>query len=303
MGEPGNVGSGDLPSSPRVVVLTMARNEPDMLPRWVKYYGGQVGLDNVIVLDDNSDDGSTDDLPCQRLRVPPEPWKSVWSRTRLRLVNGMSQGLLACYDVVVFTDVDEFLVPDPRRYDGLVHYLAAQPRRKVIAPLAVNVLHKPDVEPALDPGQPLMAQRRFVKFAPGMCKPQLKRISAEWMSAFHGISAPFEIDRDLLMLHLKYCDISRLTGVSQYRHAWHQEGRGHPTSAWALSSDELASRLLSWVHTESGDGVDEFDPAELELTHVVRDKGEGVHRSQGRQLVAMENRPLRQLPQRFRTAF
>ena len=41
-----------------------------MLPRWVQYYGDQLGQDNLVVLDDNSVDGSTEHLPCTVLRLP-----------------------------------------------------------------------------------------------------------------------------------------------------------------------------------------------------------------------------------------
>ena len=42
-----------------------------MLPLWVNYYGGQFGAENLYVVDDNSEDGSTDDLPCDVLHIPP----------------------------------------------------------------------------------------------------------------------------------------------------------------------------------------------------------------------------------------
>lgn len=288
---------------PRVVALTMARDEADMLPRWLAYYGGQVGFENIIILDDNSVDGSTDGLPCTVLPLPPGPWKSSWARTRMTLVNGISRGLLACYDVVVFSDVDEFLVPDPVRYENLVDYLGVNRNRDVVAPLAVNVLHKPSLEPALDPTQPLLTQRRFVKFAPGMCKPLLKRTPTNWWRAFHGVNAPFEIDRDLLMLHLKFCDASILVRVSEHRHIWHQEGRGHQASAWALESSDLIARLLTWVHTPDDYDVLDFDPTEPDLTDIVRIDDKGRFHSNGSQLYAMNENPLRQLPERFRTAF
>ncbi len=293
----------DQASMPRVVALTMARDEADLLPRWVDYYGRQVGVENLIVLDDNSADGSTDDLPCMRLRLPPGPWQPSWAQARLDLVNGLSRGLLACYEVVVFVDIDEFLVPDPAHYDGLADYLGKNRDRDVIAPLAVNVLHKPSLEPTLDPTQPLLAQRHFVKFAPGMCKPLVKRKPADWLASFHGIAAPFEIDPRLWMMHLKYCDVSLLMKVSAGRHARHREGRGHPRSAWALGSNELASQLSSWVQTPDEQRVQEFDPSELDLSTVVRRKGGRRFRSHGPQLSAMERNPLRRLPERFRTAF
>ena len=62
----------------------MVRDEAFMLPRWMSHYGGQVRLHNLIVLDDNSVDGSTGDLPCTTYRLPPPPWERGWGTTRTR---------------------------------------------------------------------------------------------------------------------------------------------------------------------------------------------------------------------------
>src|SRR6478672_12348963 len=127
------------PGTPRVVVMTVVRDEAEVLPRWIAYYGEQVGYDNLLVLDDNSVDGSTDDLPCLRYRLPPGPWKGPWAKTRLRLVNGLATGLLAVNDVVIYTDVDEIIVADPARHSGLRAYLGARAGSSALAPLAVEV--------------------------------------------------------------------------------------------------------------------------------------------------------------------
>jgi hypothetical protein len=58
-------------SLPHVAVITMARDEGTMLRRWVEHYSREVGAENLVVVDDNSSDGSTDDLPCPVLRIPP----------------------------------------------------------------------------------------------------------------------------------------------------------------------------------------------------------------------------------------
>ncbi len=285
----------------RVAALTMARDEADMLPRWVDYYGRHFGLENLVVIDDNSVDGSTENLPCASYRMPSPPWKSSWGVARRKLVSGFARGLLAIYDVVVFTDVDEFLVPDPVRYSGLVHYLSTRTDRSVIAPLGLNVLHHPRLEATFDHSRPVLQQRRFVKFAPGMCKPLIKRSPAEWSAGFHGIKKPFAIDRDLLLLHLKYYDVPRLAAVSEQRQSgFEHEGRGGAASSWAMGKDELTSRLLSWVETPAGQDIPEFDPNEPDLSDVVRPSRPGVLRSRGSQLKAMENNPLRQLSPAFR---
>lgn len=281
----------------------MVRNESTMLPRWIDYYARQLGMDNLLVLDDNSTDGSTVDVPCTTHRLPSGSWKSSWDTGRVRLVNGIARGLLECYDVVVYTDVDEFLVPDPAHHAGLLDYLTTRADRQVIAPLGMNVVHNPRVEEDLDLSRPILAQRRFVKFVPGMCKPLLKRIPAAWSPGFHGIRAPFDIDRELWMLHLKYHDVTALRDLAQQRHhSYRAEGRGGAVSAWRLTAEELSSRLLTWVDAPASEPVTEFDPAEPDLSTVVSAKQHGLFRSSGPQLRAMANSPLRQLPPRFHHA-
>jgi hypothetical protein len=289
-------------ASARVAVMTMTRDEADMLPRWLAYYGGQFGAENLFVVDDNSADGSTTDLPCSVFRMPPGPWKQNWMQTRTDLVNGLSRGLLACYDVVIFSDVDEFLVPDPATYDGLASYVDAHGDVEVIAPLAVNVLHNATVEPAFDPTRPVLAQRRFVKFVPGMCKPLIKRAAVPWLMGFHGIRSRFEIDPDLLLLHLKYYDNQALGPVAEARkHSYDTERRGAAASAWSLGSAESQRQLADWVGGADADDVPELDPRAIDVTKVVHRRDNGFFRSSGQSLVAMNNNPLFVLPERYRS--
>lgn len=290
---------------PRVAVLTMVRDEARLLPRWVAHYGRHVGVENLVVLDDNSTDGSTDDLPCTTYRLPPPPWKQGWGSTRQKLVNGLAKGLLACNDVVVFTDVDEFLLPDPAKHDGLLDYLAARADRRIVAPLALEVLHNARVEGALHPDLPLLDQRRFVKFSPGMCKPLVKRVPQPWQHAFHGMAVPFEVDRDLWMLHLKYADVEWLeTSAEQRRSAFEQEGRGHPGSFWPLGAEALTQRLAGWTEAADATGsVPVFDPAEARIDDLVRKRTDGRWQARFSQVKGLEKSPLREIPARLRGAF
>ena len=184
----------------------MPRDEGTMLRRWVQHYGDAVGRDHLLVLDDNSSDGSTTDLGCPVFPVPTLPGGSEFERARMRLINGFAQGLLACHDFVIFVDVDEFLIPDPVKFGGLREFLAARRDRPVIAPLALNLVHHVGVEGEIDPDRPVLEQRSFAKFLPGMCKPAIKRVPAPWTAASHGIGRAFAVDPELFMLHLKLYD-------------------------------------------------------------------------------------------------
>lgn len=287
------------------VVMTMVRDEAVMLPRWIDHYGRHLGVENLVVLDDNSVDGSTDDLPCTVYRLPPPPWDRGWGKTRAQLVNGLAVGLLACNDAVIFADADEFLVPDPRLYDDLRHYLAARADRDVIAPVALEVMHLTRLEPPLQPDRPVLDQRRFVKFSPVMCKPLVKRVRRPWAPAFHAIEARFEVDPELFMFHLKFADETVLEQTAEHRRAAHVlEGRGHARSFWPLGAEKLKVRLATWTESADGDAdVPQLDAAELSLDGLVQEKPNGFWAVAGsHQAKGLRSSPLLELPQHFRGA-
>ncbi|HEU5045978.1 MAG TPA: glycosyltransferase family 2 protein [Nocardioidaceae bacterium] len=283
-----------------VAVFTMARDEAAMLPRWVDYYAAQVGVDNLVVLDDNSVDGSTDKLPCTVHRLPRLPGKEQYEYARMSLISGISAGLLAAYDTVIFVDVDEFLVPDPSRYAGLVDFLKDREDRDAIAPMTLNVLHVPDREGPIDPDKPVLGQRRFAKFVPVMCKPSIKRVPANWRGACHGIMAPFEVDRGLFMLHLKFYDKDALVKVSDHRRALvDADGRAY-RSNWAVGGAEMGASLASFIGDTDLDTVPEFDPATVDLGGIVKRRDHGGYRATGAaQVKAMHQQPLRRIPERL----
>ena len=269
-----------------------------MLPRWVRHYGDQVGVENLVVFDDGSTDGSTRNLPCTVHRIPGFPAGSFEAR-RIRLVSGVAQGLLQTYDVVVFTDVDEFLIPDPALHSGLKEFLRARREVPVVAPVALNVVHHVDVEGALDPRRPVLGQRRFAKLAPVMCKPALKRVPAPWTAASHGVHAAYRPDPELFMVHLKFADRDTLQRQADRRNALAAaDGRGK-NSSWSRTGDELVRLVEEVTHGIDPATVAEFDPGAVDLDRLVVQEGE-VHRAPREgQVRALRIHPLVRIPERL----
>jgi hypothetical protein len=291
----------DAPGSlPDVLVMTMARDEADMLPRWIRHYAGQVGMEHLLILDDNSTDGSTDDLECTVHRLPPLRFSGGrFEPIRMQLLSGLAQGFLATYDVVVFVDVDEFLVADPARHRNLRSFLATREDREVIAPVGLNIVHLPQVEGPLRPDEPVLGQRRFAQFTPLMCKPSLKRIPAGWRWASHGIEAPFEVDPELFMVHLKFADRDALRRVAAHRKAMvDADGRARKSS-WSKDADHVLAVFDHRVADVDPDEVPELDVSGLDLSAVVERK-DGWYRAVGRgQLPAIRHEPLVRVPSRL----
>jgi len=286
---------GELPS---VAVITMARDEGHMLRRWVDYYADQVGAEHLVVIDDNSVDGSTVDLPCPVLRIPALR-RNGFEPGRMALLGGISAGLLEAYDAVLFCDADEFVVAEPRKHESLRHFVAARPDRTAVGVLGLNVVHDTAREPALNDDAPILGQRRLAKFLPLMCKPSLKWVPANWTHASHGILCPFEVDPELFMFHMKFADRDLLAASAERRHhANTAEGRAAGTS-WSRSGDEMVA-LLEEITSDIDPGtVEPFRAKGLGLRKIVKQQ-DALWRATGQgQVAAMRERPLVSVPDRF----
>jgi len=285
----------------RACALTMARDEGRMLRRWVDHYGRQLGYDRLLVIDDNSTDGSTDDLPCTVYRLPQGPPRESFGQSRTVMLSRIAAGLLEWHDVAIFTDVDEFLVPDPARFSGLPDYLAARADREVCAPLALNVLHVDSVEGPLDLDKPIIGQRRYAKFVARMCKPSVKRVPARWSQEGHAIAAQFRVDPDLYMFHLKFADRDALQEVADRRHAAFATERRGQRSSWRRSGDELSAMWPEFLADADPQKAPEFRPRmQLRLGGIVKKLNDNVWGPPpSQQLEAMRRRPLVRIPERF----
>lgn len=281
---------------PRVAALTVVRDEAAMLPRWLGYYGAQLGLENLVVVDDRSTDGSTDDLPCRVIRHDGFP-EGRFEKARMALASRLGAELLRSHDAVIFTDADEFLLADPDRYDGLLDFVSARPELNVAAGLGLNIVHHLDHESALRADKPVLGQRRFAKFVRRISKPSLKRVDAPWVRASHGIRAPYAPDRGLLMVHLKFADLDLMRRTANLRHAVRVSSGLTERSAWAKSGDEIAAEFHSFVN--GGPEVPEFDAERVDPLRLVSER-DGVWLARGaRQLRVMAKGALLRVPSRY----
>jgi hypothetical protein len=286
--------------NPNVAVVTMARDEGQMLKRWVSYYGAAVGRSSLVIFDDGSVDGSTEDLGCTVHRLPNFPGGKMFIPSRMKLASGIAAGLLACYDYVIFADVDEFLIPDPDQFEGLVDFLKARPHSDVIAGMALNVVHHAEVEAGIDPERPILDQRSFAKFIPRMCKPSIKRIPAAWRHSTHAITAPYRVDSGLFMMHMKFHDRNSLRQLGDRRRAaFESDGRGM-NSSWKLTGGEITQRVTGFLAGQQPGEITEFTPDPQVLEQIVVHRN-GLHESRGAaQLYAMRDQPLVRIPERLR---
>jgi hypothetical protein len=188
--------------SGRTAVVTMVRNESVFLPIWLGYYGRFVAPQDLYVLDHGSDDGSTDGHGFVRIRADHPTKDDGWKRDRLQ---AQQHELLERYEIVLVTDVDEIVAPDPAMGD-LAGYLASFDRDFVTC-RGYEVIHMRDEEPPYEAGRPVTEQRGWWFFNPAYCKPLLARVPMRWHGGMHSRTdgAAFE-DGCLHLLHLHRMD-------------------------------------------------------------------------------------------------
>lgn len=197
----------------RICALTMARNDEFFLRKWVSYYGGELGMENLYVYLDGKDQPVPDWCPGVNVTVCEKiPGKVVeLDRRRLAFLSSEAAGLLERYDMVIGTDADEFLVPDPDLGMGLAEFLSNAPEHVSLSGLGVDVGQHTGCEDEIDPSRPFLSQRRHALLSTRYTKPSVITRPVSWGSGFHRIKGHgFHIVKGLYLFHFGYLDLKRI---------------------------------------------------------------------------------------------
>lgn len=288
---------------PTVAAVTVVKDEAVMLPLWEHHYGERLGLDHLVVLDDQTTDGSTTGLRAEVRDLGGLPGGVAFEKARTRAANTVASELLERFDWVVFVDADEFLVPDPERHDGLPDLLGSC-SSPVVGALALNVVQDLEHEGPLDTARPILEQRSYAFFAEVMCKPSCKRRRAPWVLASHGIRSRYEVRPDLFMLHLKFADRDLLAGAAAHRRALHvQDGRGG--GSWKI--DGVPERFVERMRATDFAATPEFDATAVDLERLLvqtpSKKAWRTANDRNSQLQSLRKEPVVRIPARLRGTF
>ncbi|TQV67541.1 glycosyltransferase family 2 protein [Aliiroseovarius halocynthiae] len=159
-------------------------------------------------------------------RVPGEKRRAAYLSAQARTL--FMQG----YDAVIATDIDEFIVVDPRANVSLAEYLSAVDGVESLSALGLDVIQHLDNEGEIDPKSNWLAQRKYAQLASRYTKPSITFKPLNWGSGMHRIKGRnFRIDPNLFMIHTGMIDakIAKVIGMGDDRvsQGWsaHQERR------------------------------------------------------------------------------
>lgn len=219
----------------RIAAITMARNDEFFLGRWIKYYGEQIGLENLYIYLDGTDQVIPENAGVAHIKKLPhrDMPRAAGDKYRIGLMNDLARELLKKYDIVIGCDCDEFLIVDPKTNKSLAEYLSEIKIKNTVSGLGLDVGQNMNSEPALDANLPILTNREYALLSTRYTKPVVKTVPLDWGSGFHSISGHnFHIDKNLYLLHFGAVDMKMLMCKAAARGAdWlaHLRRRGNGT--------------------------------------------------------------------------
>ena len=232
-------------------IITMVHNEAFFLPVWLRYYSRFFAPEDIYVLDNESEDGSTanSEGQYQRETVVMDRVDHTWMVETIQ--DKQRQLFEQGYEVVLVTDVDELVVPDPSLGD-LGDYMDPMIEPFVTC-MGYELIHLPDREPPLDPTQPVLHQRGYWTENAAYNKSALATEPSEWEPGFHRrVDKHFRGDPDLFLVHLHRADYDACLARHELRknRKWGDEDAD---SGWA-AHNRITERAEfdKWFFGETG---------------------------------------------------
>ena len=188
----------------KVAVLTDASSAAFFFPLWYRYYGGQFGAAALNVVTYAGMKAQFENFALANIW---EVGAAYDDGLRAAVMSDFVAVLLRTHDVVIRCDVDEILVPDLARHDGLKAFVEETTLPYVTA-RGIDVVERPDEAP-LDIEQPIFGtQRCFGVLSSALNKTCVTSRPLRWAAGFHGASE-LPVFSILYLLHLKFADIAR----------------------------------------------------------------------------------------------
>ncbi len=219
----------------KIAAITMARNDEFFLSRWVKYYGRELGIKNLyIILDGTDQEPPKNARGANIIKLPHhEMSRAAGDKYRMGKISDMATDLFKKYDIVIGCDSDEFLIVDPGAKKSLREYLSEAKYKTNVSGLGLDIGQNMRTEKTLDRKKTMLAQREYALLSTRYTKPVVLFRPARWGSGFHHVKRRnFHIDKNLYLLHFGAVDMDMLIAKAAHRGSdWvnHLRRRGNGT--------------------------------------------------------------------------
>lgn len=219
----------------RIAAITMARNDEFFLSRWIKYYGQELGYENLYIYLDGLDQTVPENAGASHVTKLPhtDMSRAAGDKYRIGLMSDLAKKLFQEYDIVIGCDCDEFLIIDPDLGISLREYLSNKNFDTTLSGLGLDVGQHMKHEQPLDTTKSFLSQREYAFISTRYTKPVVLNKPVTWGSGFHRVkNHNFHIDKNLYLLHFGAVDMDMLIAKAAKRgEDWvnHLKRRGNGT--------------------------------------------------------------------------
>lgn len=163
-----------------MIAVTFTHNNSTYLSKWKDYYGQFMDLEIINV---------------------DEHIRHDWGATVKNLNN--TQHLLDEHKIILYADVDEFIIPNPLKYKDLGEYLEGVEENKRAT--GFNIIER-EGDLKLDLSKPVLSQRKYWQRDPIYDKTVIITKPTRFYNNHHSENEP-RPDSDLVLMHLRDADI------------------------------------------------------------------------------------------------
>lgn len=299
---------GPDPSKGGMAAVTMLYRDHFFLERWVRYWEGQIGRENLYILR-HGEDSEIDRIAegANIIHIPQSDDKSRLERRRWTIYSSFASGLAYYYNWVICNDVDEIVVLDPEAGDNIHDYLNAKFKTgsvpQVISPFAVESVHTPasEPEPIID-DKPILSVRRNFRLNSNYAKPCIIRGRTKFSIGGHGSNRKdVALDPNLYLFHLRFVDVEISTLRLNSRKALNdhrlgpREGTNRSKNTWDTGTEIFNALSQLEPVAETMDFAD-FRQKMLDGRSQTPDTGNWFFKN-------MRSKELYRLPERFTKLF
>jgi len=213
-----------------VAAISMYRNAPLFVDKWISFYAEQLGHENLYLFVDGLDQPlpkEAEKIHC--FQIPHKSFsRAKGDRFRAKKISTFAQSLFPKYSAVIAMDIDEFLVVDPKLGLGLKAYLQQQIATTSCSALGLDVGQHPQGEKPIDLKKPFLSQRRFAQISDRYTKAVVIFEPLEWGSGFHRVKGKdFVIDSNLFLFHFGLVDYTTAANKSKDKELNQSGWKGH----------------------------------------------------------------------------
>lgn len=194
-----------------IAVFTIVRDEPFFLDIWCRYYTKMFRSENCYVMNNSTSDNSVEDaIKNYAINVVDFPSDGAFDHNWLRdTVQSFQRRLLQDYEIVIFAEVDEFLVSkNEEQLSDVINRFSAS-KSLNIKSHGYNIVHQIDSEPTICSSVDVLKNRSTMFRTTLYDKVLVTKTPLTYCRGFHLCTSSTKLfEENILLLHLQQVDLN-----------------------------------------------------------------------------------------------